>query len=539
MGLSRITLAETLVALDVVGAAAEPVTADELAAELDCDRRTASEKLEQLVEREALETKTVGADNRVWWRPLDVSPHGRGARDGDDRDDELPARVRDASPVGPGGDAFCVLDGEWRFGYLNERAEDLLELHDVDAVGRALWELFPEARDSTGHGMLREALETQEPVIYEERVERLGLWLEVYAHPFDAELAVYFRDVTDRNRRERELKRYEAIVEAVNDGIYVKNESNEFTMVNETYAEMLGYPREDLIGRDSSFLVSEDVMAAADELYRDLRTGGSRTETVEATLETATGDTIETEASFALISRGDDEHERVGVVRDITEHKERERRLERQNERLESFASMLAHELRNPLTVGQIYGRRLPIEETPEAVEHVIQSFDRIEEIIDVLLVLARGRDALGESDPVPLADVAGEAWAEVPTPDATLEVATDRVVWADGTYVRHLFGNLLENAVEHGGTDVTVTIGDVPTGFYVADDGVGIPEERRDTVFEAGYTTAKRQGGTGVGLTFVRELAEAYEWTCSVTESESGGARFEFSDVSFRSNGE
>lgn len=66
-----------------------------------------------------------------------------------------------------------------------------------------------------------------------------------------------------------------------------------------------------------------------------------------------------------------------------------------------------------------------------------------------------------------------------------------------------------------------------------MADDGPGIPADERDTVFEVGYTTAGGQGGTGLGLTFVRELAEVYEWTYTVTESDAGGAQFEFTDVS------
>ena len=422
MGTSGITRSATLAALDRIGGLDAPVTADELAEELGCDRQTACDKLEELAERGDVETKCVGESVRVWW-------------------------------------------------------------------------------------------------------------------------------TTDRKRRERELERYEAVVETINDGIYVKDENNRFTLVNETYAEMVGYSPEELVGRDSSFLVSEEVMEAAEEMYRKLREGDHQTETIEATLETPDGETVETEGSFALIAPEEgDEYERVGVVRDITERKERERRLERQNKRLESFASMLAHELRNPVTIGQIYSDQLPETAAPEAVEYVRDTFDRIEDMIDVLLVLARGRDAVGESNPVVLADVAEEAWTAIETPNATLNVTTDNVVQADETYVRHLFENLLKNAVEHGSTsprsqahedavdhggrDVTVTVGDLPTGFYVADDGVGIPEEDREAVFETGYTTAKTQGGTGVGLTFVQELAETYEWTCTVTESDEGGARFEFADV-------
>ena len=112
------------------------------------------------------------------------------------------------------------------------------------------------------------------------------------------------------------------------------------------------------------------------------------------------------------------------------------------------------------------------------------------------------------------------------------------------------------EDAVEHGGADVTVRVGTLTdgggavageganaedgtaaegvTGFYVADDGDGIPPDDREAVFEAGFTTAADNGGTGLGLAFVEELADVYGWSVDATESEAGGARFEFANVAF-----
>ncbi|WP_137285399.1 GAF domain-containing sensor histidine kinase [Halorussus salinisoli] len=214
--------------------------------------------------------------------------------------------------------------------------------------------------------------------------------------------------------------------------------------------------------------------------------------------------------------------------------RQREDELAAQNERLDAFASMLAHELRNPVTIGQIYSEQLPEDSETDAVTHVQEAFDRIEDMVDVLLVLARGRDAIGENDAVVLADVAHEVWMQVNAPDARLVVNTDRVLQAEETYIRHLLENLFENAVEHGGSDVTITIGDLPEGFYVADDGTGIPADDREDVFDIGFTTAAEAGGTGLGLAFVQELADVYDWSCSLSEGSTGGARFEFESVDF-----
>ncbi|NHN57648.1 MULTISPECIES: PAS domain S-box protein [Halorussus] len=340
----------------------------------------------------------------------------------------------------------------------------------------------------------------------------------------------------DAEEHSRELERYRAIVETVNDGIFVADADDRFTLVNDAYCEMMGYDREELIGSPTSLVADEteeDVAAILEEVDRDLTAGPSETNTYETSLETASGETFDAEWSVApLPNSAGGAPDRVVVVRDVTERNERERRLERQNEQLDSFASLLAHELRNPVTIGQIYSQQLSREENPEAVEYVAEAFDRIEDIIDVMLLVARGRDAISECSAVNLADAAREAWTEVDAPDATLELDVDQTVEADATYIRHLFRNLFENAVEHGGTDVTVTVGTLPTGFYVADDGRGIDLDERATVFETGYTSAASEGGMGLGLTFVQEMATAYEWECSVAESTAGGAQFEFENV-------
>jgi signal transduction histidine kinase len=77
----------------------------------------------------------------------------------------------------------------------------------------------------------------------------------------------------------------------------------------------------------------------------------------------------------------------------------------------------------------------------------------------------------------------------------------------------------------------VTVTVGGLPDGFYVADDGEGVPPADRDRVFERGYTTGD---GTGLGLSIVEQIVGAHGWSVRATESEDGGARFEITGVEF-----
>ena len=89
-----------------------------------------------------------------------------------------------------------------------------------------------------------------------------------------------------------------------------------------------------------------------------------------------------------------------------------------------------------------------------------------------------------------------------------------------------------MRNAVEHGGEDMTITVGELYDGFLVEDAGSGIPEDERDDVFDAGYSTS--EDGTGFGLSIVKQVAEAHEWDIRVTEGSDGGARFEITGVGF-----
>ncbi|MFW5956207.1 MAG: ATP-binding protein [Halorhabdus sp.] len=218
---------------------------------------------------------------------------------------------------------------------------------------------------------------------------------------------------------------------------------------------------------------------------------------------------------------------RALVFTDETHREQYRHELERQNERLDSFASMLSHDLRNPLNVAQ--GRLELARENGdnEHLEATSRALDRIETLIEDVLQLARQGRPVETPEQVSLEAIAGKAWGMVETAQAELVVETDRTLRADPERLQRLFENLFRNAVEHGGSDVTVTVGalDSDEGFFVADDGSGIPPEDRDAVFESGYTTA--EDGTGFGLSIVEEIVAAHEWTISLADVESG-TRFE-----------
>ena len=117
-----------------------------------------------------------------------------------------------------------------------------------------------------------------------------------------------------------------------------------------------------------------------------------------------------------------------------------------------------------------------------------------------------------------------------VPRAGATLTVEASVTVSADRSRLQQLLENLLANAAEHGGDEPAVTVGDLADGFYVADDGPGVPEAQRQAIFQAGYSTSDT--GTGFGLRIVEQVADAHGWTIRVTDSDSGGTRVEVTGV-------
>ena len=220
----------------------------------------------------------------------------------------------------------------------------------------------------------------------------------------------------------------------------------------------------------------------------------------------------------------------MAVAQNVSERVENKRTLERQNERLEEFASIISHDLRNPLRVADGQLELIREECESDHIDDVAQALERMDTLIEDLLTLAREGEQVGETEPVGLADVAKTSWQTVNTEQATLETDTTQTIQADRSRLQQLFENLYRNAVEHGGEEVTVSVGATDDGFYVADTGPGIPESDREEVFEAGYST--NEDGTGFGLRIVKQIADAHGWEIIMTESKGGGARFEITGV-------
>ncbi len=430
-------------------------------------------------------------------------------------------------------------DGNELESFAGPGAEEFL--HEGSAEGRPVEAVFSPEQVERVQDAIGRALDTGEITAIEYKLEVPAgeRWFEARIAPVadgvrEEETVVWVaRDVTDRKERRRELQRrndlFRKAQDIANVGAWEYDvEAEELTWTEQTY-EIHGLPpdAEMTPGEAIEAYHPDDRATIREAFERAVETGESYD--VELRIRTAEGELR------WVRTRGDPQTEngrlvRVrGTIQDITDHKERERELERQHERFDDLASVISHDLKTPLATAT--GRLELAVETGDIdhAERALGALERLDALRRDLAGLLRGEELVEERVPVDLADVASAAWETVGAgPEATLDTRDPPTVEGDRDALARCFENLLSNALEHGSPDVTVAVGGFEEGFYVADDGPGVPPDR--DVFTPGVTS--KADGTGMGLASVRQIVRAHGWEIRATEGEAGGARFEVTGV-------
>ncbi|MFC7098278.1 PAS domain-containing sensor histidine kinase [Halobaculum marinum] len=439
-------------------------------------------------------------------------------------------------------DAIVIVDEAGAVTYANSRVTDLFGYAPEELVGEAVEVLVPD-------GIAEAHVDKRESYMADPQTRPMGVGLDLVGQrkdgsqfpvaislsPVDTDddnaVVATVRDVSDQ---ETLRNKYRSLLETAPDAFLLADASSgELVEVNEQAVELTGYSQEELQAMDQRDLHP----SGHEEGYRKLFEEHVRSEGIRSTLpdgtpifvETKDGDKVPVEINARIIEV-DDRRLIAGSFRDISERHEYERRLERRNERLDEFASLVTHDLRNPLNVASGYLDLIAEELDSEYVDHVESSHDRMKAIIDGTLALAREGDAAYEEGPVDLASLAEQCWRNVEGERASLHVASTAVLSVDSRRLERVFENLYRNAIEHGGPAVTIEVGMLDNGFYVEDDGPGVPESGRDDVFQAGQSSTAT--GTGLGLAIVRRIVEGHGWAIDVTDGAVGGARFEITGV-------
>ena len=309
---------------------------------------------------------------------------------------------------------------------------------------------------------------------------------------------------------------WNVVLAQMSDGVIVLDDREEVVSLNPAAERLLGrgdavrgasvgslLPEYDRLKRDGPFLV---LLRGANDEERSIQ------------------------LTRSPLTRDDETYGWVVLAQDVTVPERQRRQLEQQNARLDGFARVVSHDLRNPLTV--ISGRAELAERTGdrEHFEVIGRTVRRMDTFLEELLLLSQQGETVEEFRPVSLAAVGETVGREIGDDRLRIDVETDATVLADENRLRQVLDNLFRNARDHNGGDVTVRLGALADGFYIEDDGVGIPTDERAYVFDVGFST--RSEGTGFGLAIIRDIVEAHGWIVAVTVGATGGARFEITDV-------
>jgi PAS domain S-box-containing protein len=463
---------------------------------------------------------------------------------------ERSERILEAS-----GDPVYALDGDGRFTYVNDALVELTGYRESELVGEHISILVDQADVDAGTAVITELLASDErthDTFEMELVTADGDAVTCENHiallPSDGEFAGttgVVRDITDRQQHERELRRRTEKLETLTDELeaqyrYLFEQAPVMAVVtrardgrpviedcNRQFVETLGYDRMDVLGRYlDEFYTPESRRQLLDDGGYERALNG---EFVREDRELVTADEGTIETLLRAVPRRDPDADVTGTLAlfvDISERKA----LEQEKNRLEEFTSVVSHDLRNPLNVAEGRVELAREEHDSDHLDAASNALDRMRELIEDLLSLARSGDRIDEVTPIELGPLVENCWRNVDTTDATVVTDAERTIRADRSRLRQLFENLFRNSIEHAGSGVTVTVGGLADGFYVEDDGPGIPEGDRDAAFEAGYSTT--DDGTGFGLSIVKQVVNAHGWTIRATDGSDGGARFEITGV-------
>ncbi|NLV06413.1 PAS domain-containing protein [Haloarcula rubripromontorii] len=317
---------------------------------------------------------------------------------------------------------------------------------------------------------------------------------------------------------------YREVVESLNSAVFVVDTNDTIIEANDAGRRLL--EDESVIGQSA-----DDALETLPELLEKVRCLDDEIAETQTVIEHS--DRFFDVQLSPLYDDRDALVGRVFLIYEITDQKERERELERRNQQLDQFAAVLSHDLRNPLSVAS--GRLALARERndPEEFDRVEKAHERMSSLIDEVLAFARDEQTTDRVE-LRLSALAKAAWGHVDTGEAALQIDGDREIVGDRDQLLQMFENVVRNSVEHGAAGgrsddaaaraVTIRVDTTPEGFAIADNGPGVPPEKREEIFTHGVTSS--ESGTGLGLAIVQHVVKSHGWDVEMTESRSGGAK-------------
>jgi PAS domain S-box-containing protein len=470
------------------------------------------------------------------------------------RDEAAQAGLKLVETLETMSDAVYVLDDEWRFTFLNGRAEHLLERRRSELIGRSVWAEFPEAVTSELFELFRRAREHHSTEALDEFFyPPLGKWFAVVAAPSPNSLAVYFRDVTESHHARDALVLQAELLDAAQDAIVVCDAVGLASYWNRGAERVYGMSADEAIGRpvrDLWFEYPEQYDEAIEAVYRDGHWAG------EQTHRTRSGELLVVAARWTLAVDAEGRpHAMLAINTDVTFQRRVEQQLMRAQrlETIGTLASGVAHDLNNVLSPISLAAGLLADRVDGEdlgLVGMIESSARRGGDLVSNLLSFARGIDL--ERAPMAIGEVVDSIAAIVRDTfpkDISLEVRMPEgrsTIIGTNTQLHQVLMNLVVNArdampdggrlaidVSHMTLDADQIQGrpGCEPGPYVVlavrDSGVGMAPETMERIFDPFFTTKPHGAGTGLGLPTTTAIVADHHGFVTVESEPDRGSTF------------
>ncbi len=426
-----------------------------------------------------------------------------------------------------------------------ESVTSRLESEPIDCILTDYW--MPE---QTGLDVLSQARESDPdmPVILltdtgSEAIASKAISAGISDYVIKRELSAQYQLLANKISTHVERRRAQAVATRTHQQLYELAENtrdalwifsadwSELQFINSQYERIFDQSIETLSANPTDFLETIHPADVTDVTDAMKRASDGHSQHVEYRIEAETTKWVESYAEPITTDAGDVVRI-AGFTHDITARKASLFALRDKNEQLERFASIVSHDLRNPLSVAEGYLDLARETVDSDHLETVDRALLRMRNLIGDLLMLAREGQEIRDTESVSVDTLVRSSWNNIDQKQASLQTETKAVIPADEVRLGQVFENLFRNAIEHGGSSVQIRVGvlESESGLYIENDGEPIPATHREDIFETGFTT--NTGGTGFGLAIVQRIVDAHGWTLRLAETPTDTVRFEITGI-------
>ncbi|CAI49419.1 receiver/sensor box histidine kinase [Natronomonas pharaonis DSM 2160] len=451
------------------------------------------------------------------------------------------------------GHAVYITDRDGTIEYVNPAFEELTGYSEAETLGETPNILSSGEYDESFYETFWEALENGEQweaEMIDQRADGEEIILHQTISPLvdgdePQKYVAIAQDVTDRKEYEEALKtareELRQVIDLVPDLVFVKNRDGEYLLANEATADAYGMSPDELEGKKESDVIPE--VEDSEQFRKDdieVIESGEPKEVPEEKLTTADGETRILETTKIPYQSAETSDDAVlGYARDITELKEYEQTLERQRDDLEVLNQVVRHDIRNDLQLVLAYADLLEDHVDEEGEEFIRQVLKAARDAVNITTTARDVTEVLLQSTddprPVNLRRVLEEQAEDIRSSHERTLVTVEGPlpscrVLADGM-LESVFRNLLSNAIQHNDkalpeVALSATADDDTVVVRIADNGPGIPDDRKEQIFEEGEKGLDSEG-TGLGLYLVETLVDRYGGEVRVEDNDPDGSVF------------